>query len=157
MGGVWWLIMELNKNERELLAEEAEALIEQVREPQRGKYVALREALKQSPFPDELAPTLESLLTLELRTGRARKMHGPMAESALVRLYGRTPTGTELSKNAGQVNKALAALEGQTIEQIAFTPKGPGAYSLELETSEYRVQLEIREEGIWVKEVGLDL
>ena len=100
---------------------------------------------------------LESLLTLELRTGRARKVHGPMAESALLRLYGRTPTGTELSNNATQVNKALAALEGQTIEKIAFAPKGPGVFTLELESSEYRVHLEIREEGIWLKEVGLDL
>ena len=149
--------MELNTHERELLIEEADALIETVREPQRGRYVELRAALETEQLPDELVGALENLLALELRTGRARKIHGPMAESTLLRLYQKTPTGTELQKSTSQVNKALDALAGQTLEHLAFAPKGPGVFTLDLETSEYRVHLEIREEGIWMKEVGVDL
>lgn len=149
--------MELNSNERALLIEETDALIDQVREPQRARYVQLREALDNNPLAEENVPALENLLALELRTGRARKIHGPMVESTFLRLYQKTPTGSELQKSTAQVNDALAALEGQMLERIAFAPKGPGVFTLDLETGEYRVHLEIREQGIWVKEVGLDL
>jgi hypothetical protein len=149
--------MELNAHERELLLEETNALIDQVREPQRGRYVELREALETGPLAEQNVGALENLLELELRTGRARKIHGPMVESTFLRLYQKTPTGSDLQKSTTQVNNALAALQGQTLEHIAFAPKGPGVFTLDLETSEYRVHLEIREEGIWVKEVGLDL
>lgn len=149
--------MEINALERELLLEETDALIGQVREPQRARYVELREALAGEALEESAVGALENLLALELRTGRARKIHGPMAESTLLRLYQKTPTGSELQKSTANVNKALAALEGQSLEHIAFAPKGPGVFTLDLETSEYRVHLEIREEGIWVKEVGLDL
>lgn len=149
--------MEINTHERELLLEEANAVIEQVREPQRSRYVALRDALSENTLADESVDTLENLLRLELRTGRARKIHGPMAESTLLRLFSKTPTGSELQKSTSQVNNALATLEGQTLEKISFAPKGPGVFTLDLETSEYQIHLEIREEGIWVKQIELDL
>lgn len=149
--------MEINSHERELLLEETDALIETTREPQRARYVELRAAIEKNIVADENVNALENLLALELRTGRARKIHGPMAESTLLRLYQKTPTGAELQNNTSQVNRALAALQGQTLEQIEFAPKGPGVFTLALETDEYRVHLEIRPEGIWVKEVGLDL
>lgn len=149
--------MEINALERELLVEETEALITSVREPQRTKYVGLREALEVNPLADGSVGALEDLLALELRSGRVRKVHGPMAESTFLRLYQRTPTGAALQDSTATVNRALAALEGQTLERIAFAPKGPGVFSLEMDTGEYRVHLEIREEGIWVKEVGLEM
>ncbi len=149
--------MEINSLERELLLEETDALIETTREPQRGRYVELRDAIEKNSVADENVNALENLLTLELRTGRARKIHGPMAESTLLRLFQKTPTGAELQKNTSQVNRALAAMQGQTLEHIAFAPKGPGVFTLELETDEYRMHLEIRSEGIWVREVGVDL
>src|ERR1700687_448282 len=99
--------MELNSQERELLMEEADALIETAREPQRARVVELRAALETEQLSAESVEALENLLALELRTGRARKIHGPMAESTLLRLYQRTPTGTELQKSTNQVNKAL--------------------------------------------------
>lgn len=150
-------VMEINNHERELLLEETDALIEQVREPQRARYLELREALETDAVAEDAIGTLENLLALELRTGRVRKIHGPMAESTFLRLYQKTPTGSALQQSTTQVNRALDALQGQTLEHIAFAPKGPGVFTLDLETTEYRVHLEIREEGIWVKEVGLDL
>lgn len=149
--------MNLNTQERELLLEETDAVIDQSREPQRGRYVALREAIAANAVGDEAVGTLESLLALELNTGRARKIHGPMAESALLRLYGRTPTGNALQENSRQVNTALNALQGQMLEGVKFAPKGPGSYTLDIETEEYQVHLEIRPEGIWVKQIELDL
>src|SRR5581483_8419872 len=149
--------MELNASERELLLEETQALIEQVREPQRAQYVELREALKTDALGEASVGALENLLALELRTGRVRKIHGPMAESAFMRLYQKTPTGSALGKSTAQVNQALTALKGQTLEHIAFAPKSPGVFTLDLETEEYRVHLEIREEGVWLREVGVDL
>src|SRR5262245_54609346 len=126
--------MNINSHERELLLEEASALIETTREPQRAQYVELRHALERNAVPEEHTSALENLLTLELRTGRARKIHGPMAESSLLRLYQKTPTGSELEKSTSQVNGALTALQGQTLEHLAFAPKGPGVFTLELET-----------------------
>lgn len=149
--------MDINSHERELLLEETDALLEQVREPQRARYVGLREALETNEWAGDAENALEALLALELKTGRVRKIHGPMAESAFLRLYQKTPNGSELQKSTTQVNHALAALRGQTLEQIAFAPKGPGVYSLDLDTEEYHVHLEIRDEGIWLREVGLDV
>jgi hypothetical protein len=149
--------MEVNSHERELLVEETDALLETVREPQRARYAALRAALDANPLADASVTALEDLLTLELRTGRVRKIHGPMAEATFQRLYAKTPAGAALQHSTKQVNSALAAMEGQTLERIAFSPKGPGVFGLDIETSEYRVHLEIREEGIWVREVGVDV
>lgn len=155
MTGTNLMPIEINSRERELLLEETNALIEQVREPQRARYVQLRDALETNTLDDDSAHTLEKLLALELQTGRVRKIHGPMVESTFLRLYQKTPTGAELQKSTNQVNAALAALQGQTIESFSFTPKGPGVFALALETDEYSVQLEIHPEGILVKQVEL--
>ena len=44
--------IEINSRERELLLEETNALIEQVREPQRSRYVQLRDALERRHILD---------------------------------------------------------------------------------------------------------
>ncbi len=150
--------MEISLNDRELLTQETEALLGQVHDPhKRAQYTALHDALQTGDVSDASLGALESLLTLGLRTGRVRKIHGPQAESAFLRLYQKLPIGSALTQSTNQVNRALAALEGQTLEKISFAPKGPGIFTLALDTEEYRVNLEIREEGVWLKEVGLDL
>ncbi len=150
--------MNLTSNERELLSQEVQALLEQVREPkQRARYTELQTALQGEIVPESAVGALETLVALGLRTGRVRKLHGPMAESAFLHLYQKMPTGAALAQSTAQVNRALETLQGQTLERIAFAPKGPGVFTLDLETEEYRVHLEIREEGVWLREVGLDL
>lgn len=150
--------MEFSNDERELLLEETQALIGQVHEPaRRAKYEQLHSALETEQLAEPALAALESVLALGLRTGRVRKIHGPMAESTFLRLYQKTPTGSALIQSTAQVNRALTALEGQTLEKISFAPKGPGVFTLDLDTAEYRLHLEIREEGIWLKEVGVDL
>ncbi len=150
--------MEINPTDREILVEEAQTLAATVQDPaRRAQYIQLEEALKIGTVPEELSNTFESLLLLGLKTGRIRRVHGPQAESALLHLFQKTPRGSAVARAITQLNQALEQLKGQVVDGITFTPRLPGAYALSIETAEYRLSLEIQEEGIWLKEVGIEV
>ncbi len=149
--------MEIGLAEREVLIEEARALGATVQDPsRREQYAQLQAALETGAVSDDLG-LLENLLALSLRTGRIRRLYGPEAETALLRLFQKTPRGSSIAQTLTQLNQALEQLKGQVIDGIAFTPRLPGTYGLSIETGEYRLNLEIQEEGIWLKDVGIEV
>jgi hypothetical protein len=141
---------------REALAVEAAALSEAVSDPEtRAGYADLSRALVDGEVRDPLLPPLERLLELTLRTGRVRRLHGPHAEAAAVRLYQATPAGRALGSSLSEVNDALAALQGRALDGVSFTSKGPGAYGLAIRTGDAQISLEITPEGIAVRELSV--
>lgn len=141
---------------REALALEAAALRDAVSDPDvRAGYDALARALVDGAVDDGLEPPLERLLELTLRTGRVRRLHGPHAEAAAIRLYQATPAGRTVGAGLGEINAALAALEGRPIERVAFNAKGPGTYGLTLDTPGATLTLEIGPEGVAVRELSV--
>lgn len=141
---------------REALALEAAALRDAVADPAaRAGYDELARALAEGAVADRLEPPLERLLELTLRTGRVRRLHGPHAEAAAVRLYQTTAAGRAVGAALVEVNAALSALRGRTLGGVAFSAKGPGTYLLALSTPGAKLTLEIGPDGVSVRELGV--
>lgn len=141
---------------REALAVEAAALSDALTDPvSRASYASLSRALGAGEVGDALLSPLEQLLELTLRTGRLRRLHGPHAEASAARLYQATPAGASVAAALAEVNAALDALRGQTLQALAFTPKAPGVYALGLDTGEARLALEIGPDGVAVRELSV--
>ena len=141
---------------REVLAAEAAALRDTITDPEaRDGYLALAAAVADGEVDDPLVPSLERLLDLGLRTGRVRRVHGPHAEAAVARVYQTTPAGRSLAAALADVNTALTALRGQPLERLTFAARGPGAYTLSLETPAAGLTLDIGPGGIVVKDVSV--
>ena len=148
------MTVRVEESAREPLAGEAAALSEAVADPvARAGYASLSRALVLGEIDDPLLPPLERLLELTLRTGRVRRLHGPHAEAAAVRLYHTTSAGRALGTVLAEVNAALAALRGRSLEGITFASKGPGAYGLVIQTADAQLSLEIGPEGVAVRDV----
>jgi len=144
--------IELDAVAREWLQEEIRALLERLPTLEsQAPYRALASAIEVGHVPETLLGALEKLLELGLQTGRIRYLYGPHAEATLLRLYHRTPAGTAVARATDEVNQALANLQGHTIQEIAFIPRGPGQYQLTIETDRCQLILETNREGIWIK------
>jgi hypothetical protein len=105
----------------------------------------------------EQVSRLESVLALTLETGRARRVQGPEAEQALLRLYRKTPGGAAVERLTREANQALAALAGQRVSRLAFSPQAPGTFKLEISTDACQLVVEVGRRGITVDSVGVDL
>ena len=141
---------------RDVLAAEAAALRETITDPDaRDGYLALAAAVAGGEVEDELVPALERLLDLGLRTGRVRRVHGPHAESALARVFNGTPAGLSLAATLAEVNGALGALRGQPLDRLTFAARGPGSYTLSIETPVAGLTLDIGPGGVAVKDVSV--
>lgn len=149
--------MIVDEEVRDLLVAEAAALADAVGDPElRDRYWVLGEAAATGTVDDAMTPLLERLLELGLRTGRVRRLHGPQAEAAWVRLFRTTPRGKAASASVGEVNQALAVLRDRTLTNLSFSPAGPGAYTLSVDADIGRFTLQIDGEGIRVKDVAVD-
>jgi hypothetical protein len=143
----------LKPNEREILTVEVAAFAARLSEPgSRARYRQLGAAVEDGSVPPELVGFLETLLELLLPTQRIRREHGPDAERALSALFYRTPRGAALKASADEVNRALTALQGQTIEGLSFTPS-PSGQTLAIDTAQARLTLKIDRAGVRVERV----
>ena len=141
---------------RDVLALEAAALRDTITDPdQRDRYRALAAAVTGGEVEDALVPSLERLLDLGLRTGRVRRIHGPHAEAAVARVYHATPAGRSLGAALADVNAALGALRGLPLDRLTFAARGPGAYTLSIETAAAGLTLDIGPSGVAVKDVSV--
>lgn len=135
--------------QREPLLEEIGALGTTVQDPQaRERYAALARSVEAGAVEPGLLRSLEGLLEMLLQTGRARRVHGPEAERALLRLFHLTPGGSAARRATEAVNEALQGLAGQTLENLLITVQGPGVYRLGLSTDRCRLTLEIDRHGV---------
>lgn len=150
--------MRLLEDERQVLASEIDAVIAQLRNAEaREVYAELKAAVEAGEVDEGLLPPLERLLEMGLETGRIRQLHSAHGEMAAVRVFQRTPRGSALKATCDETNAALQSLQGQSLENLSFTLRGPGAYTLTLETDKARVLIQIDRHGIHVRslEVGV--
>jgi hypothetical protein len=134
---------------------EIEALSAALPPAARDRYAALARAVALGEVEEPLLAQLAEILDLSLATGRARRLHGPEAEAALLRLYRQTPRGAALARTVEGANRALSALAGQVVRRLAFTPRAPGAFRLEIATEVCQVTLEIDRSGVTVDSVEI--
>ena len=148
----------LDDQERELLLDELDAFTSSLADTEtKIPYLALRRDIEAGGVSPENVPCLENLLELTLQSGRARRRQSPQAEKRFLRLFHGTPRGGAVKRAVSETNEALAALKGQVLDTVSFTPNTPGAYRLLIDTEACRVDLEITRQGVSVKNVEIGI
>src|SRR5258708_10874951 len=149
----------LDTLQHDILIPQIQAFLDATNDPQaREVYLALKTAIESLEVPPDLQLRLGAIVEVALTSGRVRRLFGPGAELSLNALFLTTPRGREVAQSLAELNKALATLKGQTVEQITSTQRSPDAYSLTVKTS--ACQIVIRFEHACVRgeslEVGLN-
>ena len=134
--------MKVGEAEREYVVAEALALAEVV--PDGDARVAYQEiawAADQGEVPEDLTDRVGELVSLAVETGRARSIHGAAGVRALISVWKDTPQGREVTERAQDLNEALTALRGRTIDGVRVLPTAPGAYALTIAAGDVEVRL----------------
>ena len=148
----------LDTLQRDILIPQIQAFLDATNDPQaREVYLALKSAIESLEVPPELQPRLGVIVEVALTSGRVRRLFGPAAELSLNALFTKTPRGREVAQSLAELNKALASLKGQTVEQITSTQKSPGAYSLTVKTSGCQLVIRFEQSGVRVESLEVDL
>jgi hypothetical protein len=139
----------------EVASAEAQAVLAMVQdESRRGRLADVIAAIADGEVSGEDADALAELLELGLQTGRVRAVYGPEGEQAALSLFRRLPLGRELTESTRELNDALQALEGKTIERIAVNALGPGEYGVTLSTDDYEIVLRLGRAGARLATIG---
>jgi len=139
----------------EVARAEAQAVLSMVQdEARRLRLADVVAAVDGGEVEGDDADALAELLELGLSTGRVRAIYGPEGEQATLALFRRLPLGKELTQSARDLNEALAALEGRTIEKLSVTAVGPGEYGVTISTDDYEVVLRLGRAGARLATIG---
>ena len=139
----------------EIARAEAQAVLALVAdEGRRGRLADLVAAVDDGEVDGDDADALAELLELGLQTGRLRAQYGPEGEQAALALYRRLPLGRELARSASDLNDALAALAGRTLDRITVTAVGPGEYGVTISTDDYEIVLRLGRAGARLATIG---
>ena len=140
---------------QEVARAEAQAVLAMVvDESRRLKLADVVAAIDEGEVDGTDADALAELLELGLSSGRVRAVYGPEGEQAALGLFRRLPLGKELSESARELNEALAALEGRTIEKVAVSVVGPGEYGVSISTEDFEIALRLGKAGARVASIG---
>ena len=140
---------------QEVARAEAQAVLAMVQdEGRRAKLAGVVAAVDEGVLDGPEADALAELLELGLSTGRVRALYGPGGEQAALGLFRRLPLGKEIAETTRELNEALAALEGRTIEKIAVNAVGPGEYGVTVSTEDFEIALRLGKAGARVASIG---
>jgi hypothetical protein len=148
------LVLRLHAAEQEIVVAEAEHFAARANNP---AYAELRDAAGRGELGEDLVPVLGQILELGLATGRIRGAYGPHGEMTARTIFRRTPRGRELSKQVTDVNEALEALDGRTIEGVSVSAPAPGAFILTLDAGGTKIVLNFDRAGPSVKSLEVSL
>jgi hypothetical protein len=139
----------------EVARAEAQAVLALVAdERRRGRLADLVAAVEDGEVDGADADALAELLELGLATGRLRARYGPEGEQAALALFRRLPLGRELAQSARDLNEALGALAGRTIDKVTVNAVGPGEYGVTISTDEYEIVLRLGRAGARLATIG---
>jgi hypothetical protein len=148
----------LDTLQRDVLVPQIQAFLDATTDPQaREIYQTLKTAIESLEVPADLQPRLGAIVEVALTSGRVRRLFGPGAELSLNALFLKTPRGREVAQSLAELNKALATLKGQTVEQITSTQRSPGAYSLTVKTGGCQIVIRFEQSGVRVESLEVDL
>jgi hypothetical protein len=141
---------------QEVARAEAQAVLALVQdETRRAKLADVVAAVDEGVVDGADADALAELLELGLATGRVRALYGPGGEQAALGLYRRLPAGKEIAATARELNEALSALEGRTIEKVSVSAVGPGEYGVTVSTEGFEIALRLGKAGARVASIGI--
>jgi len=148
-------LVRISGDAAEVARAEAQAVLSMVQdETRRGRLADVVAAVDGGEVEGADADALAELLELGLSTGRVRAIYGPEGEQAALALFRRLPLGKEMTRSARDLNEALGALEGRTIERISVNAVGPGEYGVTISTEDYEVVLRLGRAGARLATIG---
>ena len=148
----------LDSLQHDLLIPQVQAFLDATSDAQaREVYSALAEAIDRLEVPPELAARLGAIVEVALTSGRIRKLFGPGAELSLNALFMKTPRGREIAQSLSELNKALATLKDQKIEQVTASQRSPGAYALTIKTGGCQLIVRFEQAGVRIESLEVDL
>ena len=146
----------LDEEAREVARAEAQAVLAAVRDDdRRSRLGALLAAVEDGEVSGDDAEALEEVLALGLQTGRVRALYGPDGEQAALKVFRRLPGGRELGEAARDVNEALRALEGRTVEKVSVAAVGPGAHAVTIAADGLELTVKLGPGGAALGTVGI--
>jgi hypothetical protein len=152
------MAVRLHGAQKEVLELELAALAERApTDAGRQRYLDLAAQAATGQVAEEQLGLLEGVLEVLVQSGRARKLYGPGGEQALAQLFGRTPRGAAVAETVTSLNRALESLAGQSLQKLAVSAHGPGAYKIQIDTDQGRLSLRLDGQGARLEslEVGL--
>ena len=148
----------LDTLQRDVLLPQIQAFLDATTDPQaRDVYLTLKSAIESQEVPPDLQLRLGAIVEVALTSGRIRRLFGPAAELSLNSLFLKTPRGRAIAQSLAELNKALASLKGQTVEQIASSQRSPGSYSLTVKTIACQLVIRFEQAGVRVESLEVDL
>jgi hypothetical protein len=151
-------VLKVDALQRDLLcAQIREFLAAAADSPGREAFVALQGAVEKMEVPPELAPRLDAVVELLLSSGRARQMYGPAAELALTALFQKTSRGKSIAASIHELNRALAKLAGEPLEETSASARKPGVYTLTIKAGGHRVAIRFAPDGAGVDSVEVEV
>ncbi len=145
----------LGTEERELVQQELDALLPALSGERLRRYEQLGDAVAEGSIPPDSVPLLESLLELALQTARARRLYRAEGERILTHLFRRTPRGRELADHLDQVNQALGALAGHTLNRARIGMRTLGHFTFTIETGAATITLGVRPDSVNIESVSV--
>jgi hypothetical protein len=149
--------MEIDFQEKELLAGEIKALAEAIQGDTRNTYASLLKFIEAGQVPEEFMIYLERLLEIGFETGRIRRVYGREGEQVFLQIYHKTPKGSRILNLVKETNRSLTTLKDQVVQNVSFSLKSPGAYRLIIDTPTCQLTLGIDPDGTRIEntEVGI--
>lgn len=148
--------MRIDSTDQEVLRYEIGAFLDRLTSPHaKPTYERLLQAIDAAEIPDDMLESLGRVLELSLGTGRLRKIHGAHAVMSVKRIFAKTPQAKAVQATVDEVNQALVALAGQTIEKLTFSPADPGSFSLLINTDQCQARLAIGPAGLQIRSLEL--
>jgi hypothetical protein len=140
---------------QEVARAEAQAVLSMVQdEGRRARLADVVAAVDEGVVEGPDADALAELLELGLQTGRVRALYGPGGEQAALGLFRRLPLGKEVAETTRELNQALSALAGRTIEKVTVSAVGPGEYGVTVSTEDFEIALRLGKAGARVASIG---
>jgi hypothetical protein len=134
---------------------EAQAVLTMVSDEQRRARLAdVVAAVDEGHVAGDDAAALGELLELGLQTGRVRAVYGPEGEQAALVLYRRLPQGKELSQSTRELNEALEALAGRTLDRLSVHAVGPGEYGVSISADGFELAIRLGRSGARISTLG---
>jgi len=124
--------LRLNVDDISIVVAEASAAAGVLADPLRAEAERLADVAATGEVPADLVGILGDVVEASLEGGRARRLYRAEGEKALQSIYLRTPAGKALSANLAEVNRALVALNGRTIDSVRVAMRTPGSFTVSL-------------------------
>jgi hypothetical protein len=123
-------------------------------EHRRSRLADVVAAVDEGRVEGDDAAALGELLELGLQTGRLRSIYGPEGEQAALTLFRRLPQGRALSQSTSDLNTALEALGGRTLDRVVVHSVGPGEYGVTISAEGFELVLRLGPNGARISTIG---